>query len=492
MSLINISNLTFSYDGSYDTIFDKVSFQIDSDWKLGFVGRNGKGKTTFLKLLQGQYPYSGTIGSSVTFEYFPYPVEDSGQTTLEIMETIHPYFEHWQLSRELNLLSVDEEVLTRPFCTLSHGEQTKVLLAILFLKENQFLLIDEPTNHLDSHARALVSHYLNSKKGFILVSHDRNFLDDCTDHILSINKNTIEVQQGNFSSWYENKNAQDHFELMESEKLKGEIKRLEEASRRASNWSEKLEKTKKGTRIAGLRPDTGYIGHQSAKMMKRAKSSERRQQVAIEEKSKLLKNTDTAEDLKLFPLSYRNNPLVSMESLSIFYGDKEVCKSLNFSIEKGDRISISGKNGCGKSSLLKLILGDALTYTGSIHRGSQLKISYVSQDTSHLKGTLQDFIAFHGLEESLFKALLRKLDFQRIQFEKPMETYSGGQKKKVLLAASLCQKAHLYIWDEPLNYIDLLSRIQIEKLILAYQPTLLFVEHDTLFKERIATKTILL
>lgn len=132
----------------------------------------------------------------------------------------------------------------RPFDSLSNGEQTKVLLATLFIKENSFLLIDEPTNHLDMKARKLVSDYLKSKSGFILVSHDRSFLDNCVDHILSINKTNIEIQKGNFSSWWENKSRQDHFELAENEKLRKDIKRLSDSAKRTGNWSHEVEKTK--------------------------------------------------------------------------------------------------------------------------------------------------------------------------------------------------------------------------------------------------------
>ena len=198
MSLINVSNLTFAYDGSYDYIFENVSFQIDTDWKLGFTSRNGRGKTTFLQLLLGKHEYSGVIAASVKFEYFPFALSNTADKTLAVVESIHPGCLHWQLLRELSLLQVCEDVLYRPFATLSPGEQTKVLLAALFLKENSFLLIDEPTNHLDLHARKIVSNYLNTKHGYILVSHDRGFLDDCIDHILSINKANIEIQKGNF------------------------------------------------------------------------------------------------------------------------------------------------------------------------------------------------------------------------------------------------------------------------------------------------------
>ena len=153
MSQIQISGLTFAYEGSYDNIFENVSLCLDTDWKLGLIGRTGKGKTTFLKLLTGEYESSGTILSSVDFEYFPYQVENKAQLTYEIAESVNPAMEQWELLRELNLLDADAEILYRPFCTLSFGEQSKVLLASLFLKEHAFLLIDEPTNHLDGPAR---------------------------------------------------------------------------------------------------------------------------------------------------------------------------------------------------------------------------------------------------------------------------------------------------------------------------------------------------
>ncbi len=490
MSLINVTNLSFGYDGSSDMIFENTSFQIDTQWKLGFTGRNGRGKTTFLNLLCGRYEYSGVISASVEFEYFPFAVTDTKSSTVDIVAAIYPDYLHWQLMRELTLLDVSEDVLYRPFETLSKGEQTKVLLAALFLKENRFLLIDEPTNHLDRTARELVADYLAKKQGFILVSHDRAFLDACVDHILSINKTEIEVQKGNFSSWWANKRQRDQFELAENERLKKDIGRLKEAAKRTSEWSGQLEKTKYATRHAGLRPDRGYIGHKSAKMMKRAKSLESRQESALIEKSTLLKNIESAEELKLSPLVYHSAQLLQLRDISVFYGDKQACGMVSFTVNQGDRIALSGKNGSGKSSIIKLICGEDITYSGSFIKGSQLRVSYVSQVTDHLTGNLSDYAKERGLDESLYKAILRKLDFKRIQFEKELADFSAGQKKKVLIAASLCERAHLYVWDEPLNFIDVLSRMQIEQLLLEYKPTILFVEHDRHFCEHVATKQV--
>ena len=179
-----------------------------------------------------------------------------------------------------------------------------------------------------------------------------------------------------------------------------------------------------------------------------------------------------------------------MNDLTIYYQNQPVCGPVTAQIRQGERILLTGPNGSGKTSILKLITGEPLDYTGELHIGSRLMISYVPQETGLLTGTLREYARMWKIDESRFKAILNKMDFSKEQFDKPMEVFSRGQKKKVMLARSLCQSAHLYIWDEPFNYIDLFSRMQIEELILAAQPTMLMVEHDLAFIEKAATGTI--
>lgn len=145
MSQIKINKLSFTHENSYTPVFEQISLQLDTNWKLGFTGRNGRGKTTFLKLLAGEYTYSGTISTSVQFDYFPFSVEHPDWLVLDLLEELAPQAEQWQIRKELSLLAIDEDVFYHPFDTLSSGQQTKVLLAALFLRENHFLLIDEPT-----------------------------------------------------------------------------------------------------------------------------------------------------------------------------------------------------------------------------------------------------------------------------------------------------------------------------------------------------------
>ena len=490
MSLISVNNLTFCYDGSYNNIFEDVSFNIDTDWKLGLIGRNGKGKTTFLKLLQGKYKYKGTISKNVDVDYFPFEVTNKDRMAIEIVNEIAPNVEDWEIMKELNLLNADTEILYRNFNLLSGGEQVKILLTSLFLKGNNFLLIDEPTNHLDIETRNNLVSYLEKKKGFILVSHDRNFLDKVVNHIIAINNSNIEIQQGNFSSWKENKDRQDNFEIMKNERLQKDINRLEIASKNVAKWSNEAEKGKSKKFNSETTIDKGYVGHKASKMMKSSKVMEQRIDRAIDEKTNLLRNVDRNDKLKLNPLTSNKNPLVLINNLQVKYNDKTIFNPISFEVNNGDRVAIIGKNGIGKTSILKLILGEKIQYNGEFKVANDLKISYVSQNTDYLKDNLKSFAQENKIDESIFKAMLVKMGLSKNDFDTNIQDMSEGQKKKVLIAKSISEQANIYIWDEPLNYIDILTREQIEDTILNYNPTIIFVEHDERFIEKIATKII--
>ena len=502
MAQINVTNLTFCYEGSFDNIFENVSFSIDTNWKLGFIGRNGKGKTTFLNILLGKYKYSGTISNTTVFDYFPYEVSDkmNSMCATEFLIDLKPGCEEWRVICELDKLDASAELLYRPFDSLSHGERTKVYLAILFSGENDFLLIDEPTNHLDQEARNIVKKYLRSKKGFILVSHDRDLLDVCINHVLVLNRKSLEIQSGNFSSWWENKRRKDQFSVAENEKHLREIGSLKKAVEQTSRWAQKSENSKIGfdpikehDRSIATR---AFIGSKTKKMQGRVKQYERRMEREIEEKEGLLQDIENPVPLKMNSLEYYKKTLIYAKDLSVSYGADNpiVLHNFNFEIDQGERIFLHGKNGCGKSTFIKAILAgsenNTFLKTGELKVGSSLIISYINQDTRFLHGDIKNFCRERGLEESLFCSLLRQLDIDRVQFVKQLEDFSEGQKKKVLIAASLMTPAHIYIWDEPLNYIDVFTRMQIEELLLAYMPTMILVDHDIRFQKKIATRVV--
>ena len=486
MALLSITNLCFAHEGG-QTLFNTVSLQLDTSWKLGLIGRNGRGKTTFLKLLLGAYPFTGSIHRPVAMDYFPFAVADRMQTGYAVAGSICAGLENWRLEREASLLDLSLEALARPFGTLSGGEATKLLLAALFLRGNNFLLIDEPTNHLDAPARLAVGRYLRGKKGFILVSHDRALLDSCIDHVLSINRADIELQRGTFSSWQENRERQDRQELADNDRLKKDIARLEQSARRSAEWSRKAEKGKYVDGHVDCFLDRGFIGHKAAKMMRRAKSTEARRTRAAEEKAGLLRNLENEAPLSMRPLTFHSGRLAECRGVVAGYGGNAVLRDVSFSVMSGERLALCGKNGSGKSTLLKLLAGHPVEFQGTLHLPKSLRVSYVPQDASFLAGSLKNFARDRNISESLLRAVLHRFGFERKQFDTDMTDFSAGQKKKTLLAASLCEEAHLYLWDEPLNYIDVLSRIQIENLILQYRPSMVLVEHDRMFLERVAT-----
>ena len=517
MAQIQVSGLSFHYEGSYDDVFENVSFSIDTRWKLGFIGRNGKGKTTFLRLLQGWYPYTGTITEGIICDYFPYemPQEESDATAFDLMEQWKPGVESWRVLIEMDSLGVPAELLYRSFRTLSFGERTKLMLAVLFSGENDFLLIDEPTNHLDREAREVVKQYLRGKEGFILVSHDRDLLDAVIDHVLVLNRKNIVVQSGNFSSWWENKEKKDAFARAENEKHLKEIKKLKAAADTAVRWAEKNENTKIGfdpvkehDRFLDTR---AYIGAKTKKMQSRVKNFQNRIGREIEEQEGLLEDIEQVRSLKLEPLVHPKKRLVSAADFTVRYGAGDpVFAPLTFEVQQGEKVFLQGENGSGKSTVIKSILSriSATQYAGgrfpydleafqqaahpegSLQVAGNMIVSYIDQDTTGLTGSLRAYAAEYGLDVTLFFTLLRYLDFERVQFEKDLQDLSEGQKKKVLIAASLMTPAHLYIWDEPMNYIDVFSRMQIEELLGKIHPTMIIVEHDVRFMEKFADKVV--
>ncbi len=225
-------------------------------------------------------------------------------------------------------------------------------------------------------------------------------------------------------------------------------------------------------------------------MAKRSKVIESRINKAIIEKSKLLNNIEEQSELFFNSEKLSGNNLIELKDVSIYYNEKCVLKNISFNVEKGDRVAICGKNGGGKTSILKLMLGEPIKHSGTLYKSNKLKISYISQKYDWLDGTLINFASCNNLDKTKFLTMLTKLGFNRSQFDICINNFSEGQKKKVLIAKSLCEEANIYVWDEPLNYIDVISRIQIENLIKESNITLIFVEHDIAFINNLATKII--
>ena len=316
---LSIRDLTFAYPGG-EPVFEHLNLNLDTGWRLGVIGRNGRGKTTLLRLMMGRMPLEGAIDLPLEAVYFPYEVSDASLPALEVLRRAAPGAEEWRILREWKLLGVTEEALDRPFGTLSKGEQTKALLSALFAREDAYPLIDEPTSHLDVHGRELVARYLRRKDGFLLVSHDRAFLNSCVDHVLALNRSDAWVMQGDYDAWQERFDQQNAWEEARNEDLKRDIVRLEASARRAARWSDRCEKGKfhvAPSETAAV--DRGYVGARSAALMKRSANTQRRRERAVEERRGLLHNVERVGELRLTVLRHPKETLVRVEEGVVRY-----------------------------------------------------------------------------------------------------------------------------------------------------------------------------
>jgi len=523
MATIQIKHMTYTYGTYYKPVFQGVNLDLDTDWKLGLLGRNGRGKTTLLNLIHGRLECDeGVINKPVETEIFPYSYSKKYNKTLDLIkDNVGPYFQlegqmeallkegteaayikyaslinHYNdidgyeieamIQREFNLMNLDQGLLDRPFETLSGGEKTKALIIALFLRKNHFLLLDEPTNHLDIAGKKTLATYLASKSGFIIVSHDRIFLDQVIDHVLSINKGTIEIEKGNFSSWHANRMVQDQFELRKRDKIEAEVKVMERAAKESRRFSHNKEQEKKGA------ADKGFVGARAARLMKRAKNIERRRENQLEEKKLLLKNYEDIPKLVIKQDKSVLSEMIKYQDLSFSFGKEALFSGLSGVIQPGDRVWIKGSNGTGKSTLLNIFRGRLKGYEGILKVQSSLRISESYQEALWQEGFLGDLLAEQGIDRTIFQTTLAYFDMYEGYFERPIETFSQGELKKIDIARALASENNLIILDEPLNYMDIFFRQQLEKAIKHYEPTIIFVEHDGYFGEALATKVIAL
>ncbi len=499
MSNLKISRLSFEYEDSNRYIFKNLNLDLDTDWKLGLIGRNGRGKTTFLNLLRGKYCGTGQIQGNASFSYYPVKIQNSKNITFyELQDQVA--FEQWKLERELTLMNLDPDLLWQPFNTLSGGEQTKILLALSFTDQDSFPLIDEPTNHLDETSRKQVAEYLNGHdQGYIVVSHDRDFLNQVTDHILAIENTAIHLYQGNYSTYEVTKKRRDDFDREKNKKLTEQVKKLNQEKVQFHNWAAKIEARKKlGMKTQHIinrrtRLNKGAIGHQAAKMMKKSINARNRMDKKIAEKEGMLKNIEKVPTLTMnFQADYHRE-ILQLNDLSLqLKNSRELFKNLTLSLNNHEIIAVEGKNGSGKSTLIKYLLGitQNLIAKGSYELIENLKISCLPQEFVMYSGSLKNFAKKYHLSYEALLSNLKKMGFARADFTTRIEKMSMGQQKRVALAKSLTEPANLYLWDEPANYLDVFNQDQLIKLLKSVKPTMLLIEHDPYFITSVADQQI--
>ena len=523
MASIIFHQVDFAYPSAPTEVFQGLSLLIDTSWRTGLVGRNGHGKTTLLRLVAGELePTAGAVENPVPVRLYPATCPVAGRSTFEVVRNSVAPFRAWEremerlledgrapaleryadvherylaaggyemearIAREFEVMGLPGGLMARAFEELSGGEQTRASIVALFLETAAFPLIDEPTNHLDRSGRERLASYLAGKRGFLLVSHDRQFLDRAVDHVVSINASDVRVNQGNYSQWRAHMDEEIAAERRTRQRIERTVARLEVAARSTRRNAESREGDKYRTGAM----DKGFIGHRAAKQMKRARNVERRIEAQLSEKRGLLRNAEKERHLSVRTTARRDERLVVVQNLALEAGGRVLFRNLSFTVSPCERLAVVGPNGCGKTTLLDTICGDKVPDAGFVRRPGHVTLSRGFQQPLWQKGALAEFLRHAGLDETRFRQLMGVLGVEGEIFERDLGTYSQGQLKKVDLCRSLLAGADVLIWDEPLNYVDLFSREQIEAAVLEDRPTLIFVEHDQAFIDRVATRVV--
>lgn len=529
MAQIEVKNLTFYYDDFYHPVFENLNVNLDTDWKMALVGRNGRGKTTLLKLLEGSLePSAGEIRRSGNVAYFPYTYNTEYTVAMDVikecigdlrtlevqMEALEKsmtenghesevYFElltryadlggyemESRIFREVAQMGLSQELLERDFATLSGGEQTCMLIIALFLRKDAFVLLDEPTNHLDKGKKEYLKQYLKKKKGYIVASHDTIFLDAVSDHILAINKADISIEQGNYSTWRRNMEVKEQFESRTRQRLMQEINQLERQSKLTRNWSDIGNKQKypftSNARTNGTRA-----------YMRQAKAAEQQIRDNLAEKKQLLRNLEEEKQLSIYQEILETECLIAAENVSYCYeeGGKPVFENVTLRVYPGDKIWLRGQNGAGKTTLLKLLSGKL--QGADIRYKENISIAYVTQEPIWKSGDVKNCL-WETLKEgedfqevfAKFLKLCELFDLPEDFVERPLQTLSSGERKKVDVARVLAGNHQVLFLDEPLNYMDVYFKSQLERALTQEELTMIFVEHNEEFGARVANKIL--
>ncbi len=522
MAQIEVKNLTFYYNDYYHPVFEKLNLNLDTDWKMALIGRNGRGKTTLLKLLQGSLEASsGSITRIGSVSYFPYSYDTKykkaidvvkecigGIRTMELLmeeyagdneryfEVLEQYisldgFEiESRIYKELAQMKLSSELLERDFASLSGGEQTCMLIIALFLRKDPFVLLDEPTNHLDREKKEFLKGYLKKKKGYIIVSHDTLFLDEVTDHILAINKTDVSLEQGTYSTWWRNMELKEQFELRTRQRLIQEISQLERQSQLNRTWSDAGNTQKYA--FAGNGRTNGTRAY-----MTQAKAAEQHIKENLEKKKLLLRNMEEEKQLSIYQDILEEECLLSAENISYCYEGKKtwLFKDISLRVYRGDKIWIRGLNGVGKTTLLKVLSG-RLESTNIIYADG-LSIAYASQEPHWKSGDLKECFRRELRNPDDFFELYAK--FKQICFlfdlpeefdQRPLETLSSGELKKIDIARVLSSNHQVLFLDEPLNFMDVYFKAQLQAAVSDKELTVIFVEHNEEFSKAVANKVL--
>lgn len=509
MIVISANNLTKEYDGT-NLVLDKVSFAVNKGERIGIIGINGAGKTTLLRMLAGQLPQEGgdffvssdlRIGyleqdggfdsertvieeASKVFEHFPEMEQEmerllasAAQQDLARYEQIRERYERMggymyesEIKGILTSMAFDESTYNKKISTLSGGEKTRLALAILLLEKPDILLLDEPTNHLDIGTLKWLEQYLKGYKGtMIIVSHDRYFLNETVNRIFEIENARLSIYEGNYDFYAAERRVRREAELRKFEKQQKEVARQEEMIRRFKQ---------RGTEKLAKRAASREKRLQAMDLMERPDQSRGKLKLNFRQNFQSGKDVLLAEDL----------------SKSFGYGVNrvELFRGVSIDVKRGERICIVGANGIGKTTLIRMLMGDLVSTTGYIRVGHNVQFGYYDQgqqlltDSNTVIEELQD--AYSLYSEGELRNILGRFLFRGEDVFREVGQLSGGERARLSLLKLMMSGANTLILDEPTNHLDIDSKEVFEEALLEFPGTCLIVSHDRYFLNRVPTR----
>lgn len=499
-------------------VLENISFEATSGEKIGILGRNGTGKTTIFKIISGIEDCNGGSlsirrGSNIGYlDQIPeYPenyrsidaLNDAFKNVFDIKEKMIILEKKMTNLQEKNLdsimkeygllqveyenkggyeieekiskictgLKIDEELKERLFSTLSGGEKTRIVLGRILLQNPHILLLDEPTNHLDIESVEWLEEFLKEYKGTVLViSHDRYFLDAVVDKILEIETGKCNVYHGNYSYYVKEKERRlyEQFEVYKSQQKK--IKSMEEAIKRFKEW--------------GNRGDNERIFKKAGNMQKRIDRMDKVDRPQLEKANM---------KLNLSADSRSGKDVIEVKKLRKSFENKFIFKDLDFYVKYGERVAVLGKNGCGKSTLIKILLSEINADSGEVKIGAGVKIGYLQQEikfSNKEHAILQAFREDYPVDEGKARGILAGFLFYSDDVFKKVKNLSGGEKVRLKLCKLMHRDINLLILDEPTNHLDIDSREILEQALIGFDGTTVFISHDRYFINRMADRIV--
>lgn len=471
MNLLTMKGITKAYTDK--VLFENIDFSLEEGEKVGIVGVNGTGKSTLLRLLAGLEEYDSgeyTKGNHVVINYLPQnPTFSQGITILQYVCSLNPEDVHGStlegdaktILNRLGFYDYDLEI-----CKLSGGQKKKVALAAALLSKNEVLILDEPTNHLDNAMTEWLEDWLKSYKGaLIMVTHDRYFLDLVCNSIVEIDRGKLYTYDTNYEGFLELK-----------------------AEREASALSTQA----KHANI--LRKELAWIRRGA-----RARSTKQKAHIARYEALRDEEKIETVESVEITALSQRlGKKTIEIKDISKRFGQKCLVQNFTYTFLRDDRVGILGPNGCGKTTLMKMITGSLLPDEGHIEIGETVQIGYYAQEAEEMNPKqkaidyIRDVAEVIRTEDGSISAsqLLERFLFTGAMQHSPIEKLSGGEKRRLYLARVLMGAPNVLILDEPTNDLDIRTLCVLEDYLDTFKGILIVVSHDRYFLDRVVRRML--